>query len=231
MKETLSERYQKVLVTVAMGFRTEEDIKKNGLYRFTKYDEKNLIAYVDDLFKKNKTVLALKIRPSGYRSEHINIKSEIDLNNFIKNLENIFGDNNEVWIVSSSAIECWRCRIYISSDGFNDMIEMAYSYDDHILDHIDFNECVLYARYKREGLNYKLLSTNLEDYKLVELNSIVYDIFNRFSNELKRVKEDLSFIGINGISLDVRINNGYDFHDFDVSYGDINKVIDYYIHK
>ena len=36
MTEKISERYQKALVTVAMGFRTEDDIRKNGLYRFTK---------------------------------------------------------------------------------------------------------------------------------------------------------------------------------------------------
>ena len=36
MTEKISERYQKALVTVAMGFRTEDDIRKNGLHRFTK---------------------------------------------------------------------------------------------------------------------------------------------------------------------------------------------------
>ena len=45
----MSERYQKALVTVAMGFRTEEDIKKNGLYRFTKNDKSSLLEYVTSL--------------------------------------------------------------------------------------------------------------------------------------------------------------------------------------
>ena len=40
---------------------------------------------------------------------------------------------------------------------------------------------------------------------------------------------DLNFIGIDGISLDVRVDSGYDFHDFDVSYENIKKVIDYYL--
>lgn len=31
MNAKISQRYQKALVTVAMGFRTEQDIKKNGL--------------------------------------------------------------------------------------------------------------------------------------------------------------------------------------------------------
>ena len=41
MNSKISQRYQKALVTVAMGFRTEQDIKKNGLYRFTKQEKKN----------------------------------------------------------------------------------------------------------------------------------------------------------------------------------------------
>lgn len=49
MTEKMSERYQKALVTVAMGFRTEEDIKKNGLYRFTKNDKSSLLEYVTSL--------------------------------------------------------------------------------------------------------------------------------------------------------------------------------------
>lgn len=39
MAEKISERYQKALVTVVMGFRTEDDIRKNGLYRFTKVEK------------------------------------------------------------------------------------------------------------------------------------------------------------------------------------------------
>lgn len=49
MTKKMSERYQKALVTVAMGFRTEEDIKKNGLYRFTKNDKSSLLEYVTSL--------------------------------------------------------------------------------------------------------------------------------------------------------------------------------------
>ena len=42
MNQRISQRYQKALVTVAMGFRTEEDIKKNGLYKFIKQEKKEL---------------------------------------------------------------------------------------------------------------------------------------------------------------------------------------------
>ena len=106
MNSKISQRYQKALVTVAMGFRTEQDIKKNGLYRFTKQEKQELIKYISSLFNKNKSVLALKIKQSGYRSEHINITSEKDLDNFIKNLNNIYDKDNEIWIVSSSIIKC-----------------------------------------------------------------------------------------------------------------------------
>lgn len=83
---------------------------------------------------------------------------------------------------------------------------MAYSYDDHILDHIVSNSKVPYICYQKQGKNFKILNTNL-----------------------KEIKEDLNFIDIDGISLDVRVNNGYDFHDFDVSYESIEKVINYYL--
>ena len=83
MNQKVSQRYQKALVTVAMGFRTEEDIKKNGLYRFIKQEKKELIEYISLLFSKNNSVLALKINQTGYRSEHININSEDDLNSYI----------------------------------------------------------------------------------------------------------------------------------------------------
>ncbi len=46
MNSKISQRYQKALVTVAMGFRTEQDIKKNGLYRFTKQEKQELIKYI-----------------------------------------------------------------------------------------------------------------------------------------------------------------------------------------
>lgn len=229
MNSKISQRYQKALVTVAMGFRTEQDIKKNGLYRFTKQEKQELIKYISSLFNKNKSVLALKIKQSGYRSEHINITSEKDLDNFIKNLNNIYDKDNEIWIVSSSIIKCWRCRIYLSNNDSNDTIEMAYSYDDHILDHIGSNSKVPYICYRKQGKNFKILNTNLKENETKKTNLIIQDILSKYSSNLKEIKEDLNFIGINGISLDVRVNNGYDFHDFDVSYESIEKVINYYL--
>lgn len=229
MNQRISQRYQKALVTVAMGFRTEEDIKKNGLYKFIKQEKKELNEYIISLFNKNKSVLALKIRQTGYRSEHININSEDDLNNFIKNLDNIFEEDNEIWVVSSSVIECWRIRIYLSSNSANDSIEMAYSYDDHILDHIGSDLEVPYVCYQRVENNFKISNTNLKDDKMKESNSIIEDILYKYSNKFKEIKEDLDFIGIDGISLDIRVDNGYDFHDFDVIYGDVEKVINYYL--
>lgn len=229
MNSKISQRYQKALVTVAMGFRTEQDIKKNGLYRFTKQEKKELIKYISSLFNKNKSVLALKIKQSGYRSEHINITSEKDLDNFIKNLNNIYDKDNEIWIVSSSIIKCWRCRIYLSNNDSNDTIEMAYSYDDHILDHIGSNSKVPYICYRKQGKNFKILNTNLKENETKKTSLIIQDILSKYSSNLKEIKEDLNFIGINGISLDVRVNNGYDFHDFDVSYESIEKVINYYL--
>lgn len=227
MYKKISEKYQKVLVTVAMGFRTEDDIIKNGLYRFSKNEERALLDYVISLFNINKSVLALKVNQIGYRSEHINITSKNDLDNFIKNISNIYEKDNEVWIVSSSIIECWRCRIYLSN--YCDIIEMAYSYDDHILDHLNSNLEVPYVCYKRYGNNFKIINTNIKEDNLQFPNIIMKDILFRYSNRFKEIKRDLDFIGLNGISLDVRVNNGYDFHDFDVEYGSEKKVIDYYL--
>ena len=229
MENEISERYKKALVTVAMGFRTEDDIKKNGLYRFTKNEKKELIDYVSKLFKKNKSVLALKIKQIGYRSEHININSEENLDEFKKNIDNIFNEKNEIWIVSSSVLECWRCRIYLSNDDANDKVEMAYSYDDHILDHINSDNNVPYVYYTVDKNNFKILNTNLPEQKIQQTNLIIKDIFSKYYTNFKNVKDDLDFIGINGISLDVRVNNGYDFHDFDVAYEDIQKVVKYYV--
>ena len=132
-----------------MGFRTEEDIKKNGLYRFTKNDKSSLLEYVTSLFNANGNVLVLKVKQSGYRSEHMSISSKTDLDNFVKNIVNIYDKDNEVWVVSSSSIECWRGRIYLSNNNFNDTIEMAYSCDDHILDHIDSSLKAPYVCYKK----------------------------------------------------------------------------------
>lgn len=225
----MSERYQKALVTVAMGFRTEEDIKKNGLYRFTKKDKSSLLEYVTSLFNANGNVLVLKVKQSGYRSEHMSISSKTDLDNFVKNIVNIYDKDNEVWVVSSSSIECWRGRIYLSNNTSNDTIEMAYSYDDHILDHIDSSLKVPYVCYKKEGNSFKVSNTNLDNNTLQTTDAILKDILYRYSSEFREIKEDLNFIGIDGISLDVRVDSGYDFHDFDVSYENIKKVIDYYL--
>lgn len=229
MNKKISQRYKKALVTVEMGFRTEEDIKKNGLFRFTKQESRELIDYVSMLFNKNQSVLALKVKQTGYRSEHIDINSKETLDEFIKNLNNIYEEDNEIWIVSSSVVECWRCRFYLSKNDFNDTIEMAYSYDDHILDHIDSNSKIPYMRLKKEGKNYKIISTNLNDEKLQEANFIIQDILCKYSHNFEIIREDLGFIGIDGISLDIRVNNGYDFHDFDVTYSDVLKVINYYL--
>lgn len=229
LNQKVSQRYQKALVTVAMGFRTEEDIKKNGLYRFIKQEKKELIEHISLLFSKNKSVLALKIKQTGYRSEHIKINSEDDLNSFIKNLDNIYEEDNEIWVVSSSVIECWRCRIYLSNSSSNDSIEMAYNYDDHILDYIGLDLEVPYIYYQKVENKFKILNTNLKDNRIQESNLIVQDILYKYSKKFKEIKEDLDFIGIDGISLDLRINNGYDFHDFDVAYGSVEKVINYYL--
>ena len=229
MPNEMSERYKKALVTVAMGLRTEDEIKKNGLYRFTKDNKKELLEYVDFLFQKNKSVLALKVKQTGFRSEHINIDSEETLNKFRTDIDNLFGEINEIWIVSSSVKQCWRCRIYLSGDGKSDRAEMAYSYDDHILDHIDSNIKVPYVLYKVENKNFSVLTTNLSEKQVQETLSILNEIYSKYHDNLKCVRQDLDFIGISGISLDVRVNDGYDFHDFDVAYQDVFKVINYYL--
>ena len=229
MTEKISERYQKALVTVAMGFRTEDDIRKNGLHRFIKDEQSSLLEYVTSLFNEKGNVLVLRVKQSGYRSEHMSISSKTDLDNFVKNIVYIYDKDNEVWVVSSSSIECWRGRIYLSNNNFNDTIEMAYSCDDHILDHIDSSLKAPYVCYKKEGNNFKVSNTNLDNNTLQITDATLKDILYRYSDKFCEIKEDLGFIGIDGISLDVRVNNGYDFHDFDVSYENIKKVIDYYL--
>lgn len=223
MTEKISERYQKALVTVAMGFRTEDDIRKNGLHRFTKDEQSSLLEYVTSLFNEKGNVLVLRVKQSGYRSEHMSISSKTDLDNFVKNIVNIYDKDNEVWVVSSSSIECWRGRIYLSNNNFNDTIEMAYSCDDHILDYIDSSLKAPYVCYKKEGNNFKVSNTNLDNNTLQITDATLKDILYRYSDKFCEIKEDLGFIGIDGISLDVRVNNGYDFHDFDVSYENIKK--------
>ena len=76
---------------------------------------------------------------------------------------NIYDEDNEIWVVSSSSIECWRGRIYLSNNNYNDTIEIAYSYDDHILDHIDSSLKVSYVCYKKEGNKFKVSNTNLDN--------------------------------------------------------------------
>lgn len=227
--EKVSQRYQKCLITVAMGFRSEEDIKKNGLSRFTNDEKEQVINYVLELFKKNKSVLALKIKQTGYRSEHININSDEDLKCFIEGIDNIFDKDNEIWVVESSVIECWRGRIFLSRDKSKDTIEMAYSYDDHILDHLDSETNIPHIRYQRMNDLFEVVDSNLDEDKYSEIDIIVKDILSKYSTNLKAVKEDIDTLGIDGISIDVRVNNGYDFHDFDVSYDDTKKVMDYYL--
>ena len=51
-------------------------------------------------------------------------------------------------------------------------------------------------------------------------------LINKYTN---KIKKDLEIINIDAISIDCRVNDGYDFHDFDVSYGDVQKVVDYYV--
>lgn len=226
--DKVSQRYQKCLITVAMGFRTEEDIRNNGLHRFTKKEKNELIDYVTKLFKKNKSVLALKIKLLGYRSEHININSDDDFNKFLENIDMIYDKDNEIWVVESSVIKCWRGRIFLSTVDANDKIEFAYSYDDHILDHLNIASDVLYIRYCKRN-DFEIETSNLDSKKEKEIDLIVKDILSKYSSNFKKVKEDLNFIGINGISIDIRVNNGYDFHDFDVSYDDVEKVMKYYL--
>ncbi len=105
---------------------------------------------------------------------------------------------------------------------------MAYSYDDHILDHINENVNIPYVCYKKDERYFKAVKSTLNEELQNQSNVNINNVLSRFSNEMKNVREDLEFIGIEGISLDVRINNGYDFHDFDVSYDQVEKVIDYY---
>ena len=185
MAEKISERYQKALVTVAMGFRTEDDIRKNGLYRFTKNEQSSLLEYVTSLFNEKGNVLVLKVKQSGYRGEHISIASKIDLNNFVRNIVNIYDEDNEIWVVSSSSIECWRGRIYLSNNNYNDTIEIAYSYDDHILDHIDSSLKVSYVCYKKEGNKFKVSNTNLDNNTLQIIDATIKDILYRYSDKFR----------------------------------------------
>jgi len=233
--DKISDRYKKVLVTVSMGFRTEDDVKNNGLYRFTKEDILSLKEYVINLFNINQSVLVLKVKPIGFKTEHINIKSIDDLNGFLCNVSglfdsDIFGVYNEIWVVSSSILKCWRCRIGFLNDG-SELIEMAYSFDDHILDHIDFKSGIPYICYRMKNERLGIINSNLKRKIIGETNFIVNDLYNKYGDVIKGVKHDLKFLNVNSISLDVRINEGYDFHDFDASFDDVKKMIDYYMNK
>ena len=48
-------------------------------------------------------------------------------------------------------------------------------------------------------------------------------------NEIENVKDDLKLLKLSFISLDIRVNDGYDFHDFDVVYDKVADVIDFYM--
>ena len=106
---------------------------------------------------------------------------------------------------------------------------MAYSHDDHILDHIGLESKVPYIRYQIIKNSFKIKNTNMKENQIQEANSIVQDILHKYVDKFKEIKKDLDFIGIDEISLDIRVNNGYDFHDFDVTYGNVEKVINYYL--
>jgi hypothetical protein len=69
----------------------------------------------------------------------------------------------------------------------------------------------------------------MKENQILETDSILRDLIHKYADKFKDIKEELDLIGIDGISLDIRVNNGYDFHDFDVTYGDIEKVINYYL--
>lgn len=230
----LSERYKKALVTVAMGLRTEEDIKNNGLIRFCKNEKEKLVNYATTLFNKRQNLLALKIKKTGFRSEHINITNKTEFYDFITNLNNIFSYENEVWIVSSSALECWRCRIYLSTSlDCPDLFEMAFSNDDHILDHLnnDNKNQVKYVSYAQNLITnkFELVESHADPETLSECSLILFKVLTKYKDNFKNIKIDMQLLNINGISLDCRVNNGYDFHDFDVSYEEVKKVIDFYI--
>ena len=47
----MSQRYKKALVTAIMDFRTEDDIRKNGLIIFEHGQEKQSIKYINAIFR------------------------------------------------------------------------------------------------------------------------------------------------------------------------------------
>ena len=230
----ISERYQKALVTVSMGFRTEEDIKNNGLVRFCVNEKNECVDYLKKIYNGG-TLLILKINKTGFRSQHININSKEDFDNTINIIDEIFGNDNEIWVVRSSVKDCWRCRLYLSNEIENiDRFEMAFSSNDHILDNLfGTNEeiDIPFIRYERKFGNncFTIEKSNLTDMQEKETRKIIENVFSKYSKQIRHVKEDLEILGLNGISFDIRYDDGYDFHDIDVSYGDIKKVINYYV--
>lgn len=229
----VSERYKKSLVTVAMGFRDEEDIKKGGLAIFNKSQKAQMLDYVKSLFGASKSLLVLKVPPKGYRSTHILINGDDELENFANSADEIFGSSNEIWVISSTSKDTWRCRLYISNNiNRPDMFEMAYSKDDHVLDHITANQIdVPHVLYFREfgSPEFKESVSNLSGEQKLQSNKIVSDIAKKFASQIADVRKDLEALSLNGISLDVNLNNGvYDFHDFDVAYDDLPRVIEFY---
>ncbi len=230
MKST-SQRFQKSLVTVAMGFRKQSEM--NGLYIFKKSQKTKLLQFAINLFNKNKTLLVLKVRQQGFKSEHINIDTQQALEDFILNVDTIFEKDNEIWIIESSTILSWKCRLYVSNTtNASDLIEMAFSYDDHILDHLgkNNNEQIPYITLKKSYENIEIEKSNLTDAQLQEIQNIVKRLYKNKGSVINQIKKDMEFIPLDNISFDFRFeNNKFDFHDFDVPPQSVQKVIDFYI--
>ena len=87
---------------------------------------------------------------------------------------------------------------------------MAYSTDDHVLDHIVLNSDIPYICYKIKKNKFYIDNINLDTINVQDTNAIVYDIICKYMNIFNKIKNDLAFLNINGISLDIRVNNGYD---------------------
>ena len=81
--------------------------------------------------------------------------------------------------VSSLNKYCWRCRLLLSKDGY-DILEMAYSHGDHILDNISNQLNTRYIQYNFNEL-VEIDSFNLNDYDKKETFDICKDIFLRYS--------------------------------------------------
>lgn len=233
-RDEWSERYKKCLVTVAMGLREESDIEK-GVARFTASKKQQLIDFMSSLFENKGSLLVLKVKKKGFRSEHVNINSREELDKFTQTgADEVFAAGSEIWVVKSSSYDCYRCRIYLSGDKNQpNLFEMAFSHDDHILDHIDVNNkidvpYILYSFDKAANIN--VLKRDLKDKDISETNKIAEDVCKKYWGRFKEIKNDLEIMNIKGISLDLLVGkNGYDFHDFDVSYDEVDRVIEFYM--